>query len=61
MRPMVWQARVEAAKVLDALGRTAEAEAKRRDARAMIDEIAALFTDENLRAAFVESAMRKIE
>jgi tetratricopeptide (TPR) repeat protein len=60
MRPLVWQARAGAAKVLDALGRAAEAEAQRHEARAMIDEIAALFTDENLRAAFVESATRKL-
>lgn len=60
MRPSVWQARAGAAKALHALGRASEADAKLREARAMIDEIAALFEDEKLRAAFVESAARKL-
>ncbi len=59
MRPLVWQAQVEAAKALSALGREVEAEAKRREARALIDEIAGLFTDAQLRAMFVESAAKK--
>lgn len=61
MRPIVWQARAGAAKVLAAMSRTAEADAKRQAARAMIDEIAGLFQDAELRAAFVESAMKKID
>jgi tetratricopeptide (TPR) repeat protein len=59
MRPLVWQARAGAAGVLSALGRADEAEAKRREARAMIDEIAGLFEDDTMRALFVESAVRK--
>ena len=60
MRPMAWQARAGAAKVLTALGRAAEAEAQRRAARAMIDEIAGLFRNESLRATYLESALKKI-
>jgi ATP/maltotriose-dependent transcriptional regulator MalT len=59
MRPIVWQARAGAAKLLAAMGRAEEADAKRQAARAMIDEIAALFKDENLKAMFVESARNK--
>ena len=59
MRPMVWQARAEAARVLSELGRVAEAEQKRREAQAMIDQIAGLFTDEKLRAMYLESASQK--
>jgi class 3 adenylate cyclase/tetratricopeptide (TPR) repeat protein len=60
MRPLVWQARAGAAHVLAAMGRPDEAEAKRQAARAMIDEIAALFEDETMCDAFVESAMKKL-
>lgn len=61
MRPMVWQARADAARVLIALGRVEEAEVKRHEARAVVDEIAALFADERLRALFVKSANAKID
>lgn len=61
MRPLVWQAHAGAAQLLAAMGRAAEADAKRQAARAMIDEIAGLFEDDNLRAAFVESARKKID
>ena len=60
MRPIVWQACAGAAKLLDALGRADEAERKRGDARAMIEEIANLFEDEKWRAAFAEPAMAKV-
>jgi ATP/maltotriose-dependent transcriptional regulator MalT len=60
MRPLVWQAQAGAAAVLSALGRAAEAEAKRRQARAVIDEIAGLFEDEKLGEMFAESALGKI-
>jgi hypothetical protein len=59
MRPLVWQARAGAAKLLAAMGRQDEAAAKRQAARAMVDEIAGLF-DEKLRTAFVESASSKV-
>ncbi len=61
MRPLVWQARAGAAQVLAMLGRHGEAEAHRREARAMIDQIVGLFQDEKLRAMFVESATRRIK
>jgi hypothetical protein len=59
-RPLVWQAQASAARVMSAMGRTAEAEAKRLQARAVIDEIAGLFEDEKLQEMFVESALGKI-
>ena len=40
MRPLIWQARAGAAKVLSSLGREIEAQIKRTEAGAMIDEIA---------------------
>ena len=60
MRPLVWQARAGAAQVLSGAGRAAEAEAKRSEAREMIDEIADLFEDESLRGMFLESAASKL-
>ena len=60
MRPMVWQARAGAASVLSAMGREAEAQSKREEARATIEEIAGLFEDQVLQTKFVESAMEKM-
>lgn len=59
MRPIVWQARAGAAQVLDVLEQKEKANAKRREASAMIDEIAELFHDENLRKLFLENAGHK--
>ena len=42
--------------VLVGCGRTADAQAARRDAQAMIDEIAGVFRDDNYRQMFIESA-----
>jgi class 3 adenylate cyclase/tetratricopeptide (TPR) repeat protein len=61
MRPLVWQAQAGAARVMSALGRAAEAKAKYRQVRAVIDEIAALFEDEMLQEMFVESALTKVD
>lgn len=60
MRPMVLQARLGAAQVLDMAGRSDEAEVKRKEARAMIDEIGALFEDDALRTKYLESAAGKL-
>ncbi len=60
MRPLVWQARAGAARVLSEAGRTSEAEAKRAEAKDMVDEIAGLFKDEKLRGMFLESATSKL-
>jgi tetratricopeptide (TPR) repeat protein len=56
MRPAIMQARVGAANILKAQGRTEEASAKLLAARAMVEEMAALFRDDKLREAFVQSA-----
>ena len=60
MRPLLLQARAGSAQLLTAASRESEAEAKRREARATIDEIAGLFEDEKLRAMFVGNATRKL-
>lgn len=60
MRPSVLQARTSAAGLLSKLGRTREAEAKRSEARAMVEEIAGLFKDETLKQAFVDKAAKKM-
>ena len=60
MRPLVWQARAGAARVLSGAGRTSEAEAKRSEAKDMVDEIAGLFEDAKLRSMFLASATSKL-
>lgn len=53
-RPLVWQARAAAARVLDRLGQDTPAREKRAQAQTMLDEIASLFTDPNYRTLFRE-------
>ena len=60
MRPLVWQARADAAQVLSASDRASDAEAKRAEARAMIDEIAGLFQDDDLRTKYVNGATSRL-
>ena len=60
MRPLVWQTRAAAARLLESLGRAADAETKWSQARATIDEIADLFQDESLRTQYLESAKKKL-
>ena len=59
MRPIAWQAQAGTARLLAALGRPGEAEAKREQARSVIEEIAASFDDAELRALFVAGAMKR--
>lgn len=56
MRPGAWQALAGAAEALSSLGRDTEAEAKRNQIRGIIDEIAALFTDKDLRQQYLKGA-----
>ena len=60
MRPLVWQAQAGAAQALSASGRGDEAQEKLRQARAVIDEIAAQFEDDELRSKYLESATSKL-
>ena len=46
--------------LLSGAGRASEAEAKRSEARDMVDEIAGLFKDDKLRGMFLESATSKL-
>lgn len=58
LRPIVLQARCGAAASLDGLGRQDQASAKRGEAQAMLDEIAGLFQDEDLRNVYKQSNSR---
>jgi ATP/maltotriose-dependent transcriptional regulator MalT len=55
MRPYVWQAQLAAAELQEAAGRTGEAGVKRAEAGQVIQEIAGLLEDENLRQAYLKS------
>ena len=57
---LLWQLQAGATQALSMDGRPAEADAKRLQARDSIDEIAGLFEDQELSAAFVESATSKL-
>jgi tetratricopeptide (TPR) repeat protein len=58
MRPIARNAHAAMARAYEAAGRAAEAEGERRLAQAATEEIAALFTDEALRAAYVAEASK---
>jgi tetratricopeptide (TPR) repeat protein len=61
MRPVVWQARLAAARALSILGQEKEAEKMRCLAGETLDEIGSSITDLSRRAAFLEHAQHKIE
>jgi len=61
MRPTIWQSQVEAAKVLESHGREDEAREKRASARAIVEEIAGMITDEELRSAYITSTLNRVE
>ena len=54
MRPAVWQSLEGAAEALSSLDRDEEAEAKRNQVRGIIDEIASLFKDDDLRQQYIK-------
>lgn len=60
MRPIVWQARAVAAELLEASGQHAAAAARREASRAVVEEIASLFRDPDLRAAYLDNVLEKI-
>jgi tetratricopeptide (TPR) repeat protein len=60
MRPVIWQSQLGAAQAMAATGRVEEAQAKRQAARAVVDEIAAAFQDEQLRARYLKNVRTKI-
>jgi tetratricopeptide (TPR) repeat protein len=57
LRPFIWKARANLSQLLLALGQTAEAETMKQEAQAMVNEIAGLFEDEELKAMFLENAL----
>jgi class 3 adenylate cyclase/tetratricopeptide (TPR) repeat protein len=60
MRPILWQASLEIAKALDRLEKADQAEAKRDEAREVVEEIAGLFEDQELRQAYLENSGAKL-
>jgi class 3 adenylate cyclase/tetratricopeptide (TPR) repeat protein len=60
MRPYVWRSQVAAAESLELAGRTEEAQVKRDSARAMVQDISGMFTDEELRSTYLTSALDKV-
>ncbi|MCC7353205.1 MAG: AAA family ATPase [Anaerolineae bacterium] len=60
MRPLMLQALVGSVQALSMLGRMDEADMKRQEARSLVEEIAALFKDQELRALFLDNAMAKV-
>jgi len=60
MRPAVWESRLAAAELLEQAGQEEEAQRKRAEARATIEEIAVLLQDETLREAYVGHTLEKI-
>jgi class 3 adenylate cyclase/tetratricopeptide (TPR) repeat protein len=61
MRPAMLQARIGAARVLSAMGRPGEAQAKLDEAHAIADEIASRFKTESYREMYLENARAKID
>ena len=59
MRPSIWQLHLGTAGALSSLGREEESETKRHEARKMVDEIADLFQDGNLRKLYIENVEGK--
>ena len=60
LRPIVWQSRLAQANIYDQAGQTAEADSRRQDALAVVEEIGLLFEDDTLRSQFRESAIEQI-
>ncbi len=60
MRLLLWQLQAGATQALSMDGRSAEADAKRRQARDSIDEIAGLFEDQELSSSFVKSETSRL-
>ena len=61
MRTLIWKAHCGAAEVEEAAGRQEEAAAKWAGARAMIDEIATGFEDEELRRKYLDNCVSKLK
>ncbi len=58
--PLVWQALAGEAQVLNDAGRIQNATARQEAAQSVVDEIAASFTDEELRRLYLENAALKV-
>jgi ATP/maltotriose-dependent transcriptional regulator MalT len=60
MRPLLWQIQALISDSLTTLGQTSAAEAKRRDARATVDDMADFLDDAELRTLFTESVRARV-
>jgi hypothetical protein len=60
MRPFVWWTQATEARLLAAFGRDAEAQVKRRQARAIIDELAGMFKEVDLKTMFLQGALARL-
>jgi class 3 adenylate cyclase/tetratricopeptide (TPR) repeat protein len=60
MRPDVWKAQLASADILEKAGDFDAAQVKRDQATAVIEEIAARFTDDTLRTAYLESTLKRL-
>jgi hypothetical protein len=61
MRPVIWQARLEASNVLARQGRIEEATENRRAAQLMIDEIAERIQDREERFKYLRNVRKQLE
>lgn len=60
MRPYLWQSRLAAAEALQSAGRENEVGEKRDSAKAVVEEIAGLFEDQELRSTYLQGALEKV-
>jgi tetratricopeptide (TPR) repeat protein len=60
LRPIVWQARLASAEALEAAGLTVEGAGERAAARAIVEEMAALFADPTLQEAFLSHTLPRV-
>jgi class 3 adenylate cyclase/tetratricopeptide (TPR) repeat protein len=61
MRPIIWRARAAAAETLLRAGAVEQAAAKGAAARATVEEIAGLFSDPDLRSAYLDNALVRLQ
>jgi predicted ATPase/class 3 adenylate cyclase len=60
MRPIVWQSKIAAAEAMELEGREEEAREMRTGAKVIVEEIAAMIKDDEMRSAYLQSTMDKV-
>ena len=61
MRPDVWKAMLAAAQAYERMGERELAQAKRRAAREVVEDIAASFMDQELKNAYRDETLKRLE